>query len=607
MTLINRRDLDFMLNEWLDAAALFAQEPYQNHSSETASAALDLAEQIATRCFLPHYRRADLNEPHLDAAGEVHVLPQIRAALEAAAEAGLFGVPFAPELGGSQLPNVLQSATFSLLMSANISAAAYMMLTTGNARLITAYGTRTQIDTFAEPQIAGRALGTMCLSEPHAGSSLADIRSRAVPDGEDVYGKRYRVSGNKMWISAGDHDITPNIIHLVLAKAPGADGRVAPGVRGISLFIVPKLLPDGARNDVAVAGLNHKMGYRGTTNCLLNFGSGFSQPHGREGAIGYLIGEVGSGLQCMFHMMNEARIGVGLGAAMLGYRGYLQSLQYARERPQGRLLGARGQAQAEPVMIIEHPDVKRMLLAQKAYAEGALALVLYCARVLDDKGISPDPATSGALARRLELLTPVAKTWPSEYGLAANDLAIQVHGGAGYTRDFDVEQLYRDNRLNSIHEGTTGIQALDLLGRKVLRDRGATLGELRLVVMQTCARARAIPAIAPHADELDRAWQNIEETVAAFLALNDEPRVLANATHFLWAFGHATVAWLWLDKACIAAARLPSATAEDRRYYSGKLRACRYFFEAELPKTGPWLKFARSTSDVAASMPGDEF
>ncbi len=607
MTLINRRDLDFILNEWLDTPALFAHEPYDNHSSETASAALDLAEQIATRCFLPHYRSADLSEPHLTADGEVHVLPQIRLAVTAAAEAGLFGGPFAAELGGSQLPQVLQSATFSLLMSANISAAAYMMLSIGNASLITAYGTKTQVETFAKPQIAGRALGTMCLSEPHAGSSLADIRSRAVPDGEDAYGKRYRVTGNKMWISAGDHDITSNIIHLVLAKAPGAEGRISPGVRGISLFIVPKRLPGGVRNDVVAAGLNHKMGYRGTTNCLLNFGSGFSEPDGRQGAVGYLIGEVGSGLQCMFHMMNEARIGVGLGAAMLGYRGYLQSLQYARERPQGRRLGARGSARDdEPVMIIEHPDVKRMLLAQKYYLEGALALVLYCARVLDDRTVAVDPATRDALARRLELLTPVAKTWPSEYGLAANDLAIQVHGGAGYTRDFDVEQLYRDNRLNPIHEGTTGIQALDLLSRKVLRDRGAALHELRALVMQTCARARTNPSIAAHADDLDRIWQNIVETVAAFLALDDEPRVLANATHFLWAFGHATVAWLWLHKACIAAAKLPGTTPESRPYYAGKLRACRYFFEAELPKTGPWLAFAGSTSDVAASMPGNE-
>lgn len=605
--IINRRDLDFMLNEWLGVPALFEREPYQNHSSDTVAAVLDLAEQTAIRCFLPHYRVADLCEPRLLEGGEVHVLAEIRTAVRAASDAGLFGMAFAQDVGGSQLPHVVQSAASAILMSANVATAAYMMLTMGNARLITAFGTRQQIETFAQPQIAGHTLGTMCLSEPHAGSSLADIRSRAVPDGEDAHGRRYRISGNKMWISGGDHDITPNIVHLVLAKAPAADGQIAAGVRGISLFIVPKILPDGTRNDAVVTGLNHKMGYRGTTNCLLSFGSGFSRPSGREGAIGYLIGEIGGGLRCMFQMMNEARIGVGLGAAMLGYRGYLQSVQYARERPQGRPLDARGQEHISPVMIIEHPDVKRMLLAQKAYAEGALALVLYCARTLDEKSLSTDSNTREVLARRLELLTPVAKTWPSEYGLAANDLAIQVHGGAGYTRDFDVEQLYRDNRLNPIHEGTTGIQALDLLGRKVLRDRGAALGELRASVSRSIAQARGVPELVSYANHLDRAWQTIEDTVETYLRLADEPRVLANATPFLWAFGHSIVAWLWLEQAGVCAEKLPAAREHERAYYRGKLRACRFFFEAELPKIHPWLSFAASASDVAAGMGIEEF
>lgn len=308
----------------------------------------------------------------------------------------------------------------------------------------------------------------------------------------------------------------------------------------------------------------------------------------------------------MFHMMNEARIGVGLGAAMLGYRGYLQSVQYARERPQGRPLGTRGE-RTSPVMIIEHPDVKRMLLAQKAYAEGALALVLYCAKTLDEKSLAEDPLSGKTLARRIELLTPVVKTWPSEYGLAANDLAIQVHGGAGYTRDFDVEQLYRDNRLNPIHEGTTGIQALDLLGRKVLRDQGAALRELRTVVSRTIAQARCFSELSQHADDLDRAWHRIEDTVATLIHLGDEPRALANATPFLSAFGHSIVAWLWLDQACVSAARLASAAEHDRPYYRGKLRACRFFFEMELPKVHPWLSFVASASDVAAGMAIDEF
>src|SRR5277367_6074097 len=288
--------------------------------------------------------------------------------------------------------------------------------------------------------------------------------TRAVQDGDDVLGPRYRLTGNKMWISSGDHDITDNIIHLVLAKIPGDDGKLPPGTGGITLFIVPKLLPDGTRNDVRVAGLNHKMGYRGIPNCLLNFGEA-------GGAVGWRLGAAGQGLAIMFHMMNEARIFVGLGAAALAARGYRQSLDYARERLQGRPASAKDPAQPQRP-IIEHADVKRMLLAQKAFSEGALSLILYCAMLMDRSKIQKDEAERASLESYIGLLTPVAKSWPAEFGLAANDFAIQIHGGYGYTRDFDVEQVYRDNRLNPIHEGTHGIQAIDLLGRKILRDNG---------------------------------------------------------------------------------------------------------------------------------------
>ncbi len=270
-----------------------------------------------------------------------------------------------------------------------------------------------------------------------------------------------------MWISGGEHELTDNIVHLVLARIPGAP----PGVKGISLFVVPRRLvaadgTPGERNDVALAGLNHKMGYRGTVNTLLSFGEGRFRPDGRPGAVGYLVGEPHQGLARMFHMMNEARIGIGLGAVALGYTGYLESLEYARNRPQGRPVDARDPV-AAPVAIIEHADVRRMLLAQKAYVEAGLALSLYCARLVDERNTAPDATARRRAGLLLDLLTPIAKSWPSQWCLAANDLAIQVLGGSGYTRDFPVEQLYRDNRLNPIHEGTHGIQALDLLGRRV--------------------------------------------------------------------------------------------------------------------------------------------
>ena len=302
----------------------------------------------------------------------------------------------------------------------------------------------------------------MCLSEPQAGSSLSDIRTTAYPQSDGTY----RLSGNKMWISAGEHELSENIVHLVLARIAGAPA----GVKGISLFLVPKFRVNedgslGARNDVALAGLNHKMGFRGTTNCVLNFGE-------QGGAYAELVGEANKGLACMFHMMNEARIGVGMGATVLGYTGYLHALAYARERPQGRLPGGKNAAQPQ-VKIIEHADVKRMLLAQKAYVEGALALCLYCSFLVDQSQTAQEETIRREAGLLLDILTPIAKAWPSQYCLEANSLAIQVHGGYGYTREYPVEQFYRDNRLNPIHEGTNGIQALDLLGRKAGLEGGA--------------------------------------------------------------------------------------------------------------------------------------
>lgn len=575
--LIPRAELDFLLHDWLDAGA--PPSP-AGDGRETIDALLDLAERLAGEQFLPHFKEADRREPWLDADG-VHLLPAIGEALRHYAAAGLFSAGFAPELGGLGLPALACAAASAQFAAASLATAAYPMLTAANARLIARFGTAAQIDAFARPQIEGRWFGTMCLSEPQAGSSLADIRTRAEPDGEDALGRRFRLSGNKMWISGGDQDVSENIVHLVLAKIPGTDGRLVPGTRGISLFIVPKSLPDGTRNDIAVAGLNHKMGYRGTSNCLLNFGE-------RGGAAGWLIGEPGDGLGQMFQMMNEARIQVGLGAAAAGYRGYRHALAYARERAQGRPVGVRDGA---PVPLIAHPDVRRMLLAQKAYAEGALALCLYCARLVDEE------EKDGEAAALLGLLTPVAKSWPSEYGLAANDIAIQIHGGYGYARDFDVEQLYRDNRLNPIHEGTTGIQAIDLLGRKILRDDGAGLAVLRGRIARCRERASANAALAGHAATLGHVWDRIAATIATLRTV-DPARAFDNATLFLRAFGHGVLAWLWLDMAMAAG---ESALAK------GKLGACRYFFEQEVPLIDAWLDIVGSLTDTAVTMPDEAF
>jgi alkylation response protein AidB-like acyl-CoA dehydrogenase len=461
----------------------------------------------------------------------------------------------------------------------------------------------------------------MCLSEPQAGSSLSDITTRALPDGAhfeaDPLGSRYRLRGSKMWISNGEHELAENIIHLVLAKIPASDGKLVPGTRGISLFIVPKKLVNergeltGERNDVALAGLNHKLGYRGIPNTLLNFGEGKYPVRGESGgagldgagagAVAYLVGKPGEGLRCMFHMMNEARIAVGLGAATLGYAGYEASLAYAKDRPQGRPMGAGGKDAAQPqVRIIEHADVKRMLLAQKSYCEGALALEFYCARLVDElhTGNADQAERSRVL---LEVLTPIAKSWPSEWCLEANSLAIQVLGGYGYTRDFPVEQYWRDNRLNMIHEGTHGIQALDLLGRKVTMEGGRGLLLLADRVDATVRAALAVPALAEHADALAAAWQRLVAATRSAWATGKPDEALANATPYLQAFGHTVLAWIWLDVACRASELLRDAQGDASQLH-GKLAACRYFFRYELPRNAAWLGVVESRDDTCRTM-----
>jgi alkylation response protein AidB-like acyl-CoA dehydrogenase len=573
MGMIDRALLDFWLWDWLDVDALLARPAFAEHDRTSVTAMLETASRVAESHFLDHWKKSDSEEPRLE-NGQVRVLPEVRRALAAYAQAGFSGAPFSAQHGGLGLPGIVHSAISAQFLAANIATASYAMLTTGNAALLTSYGSPAQIDAFALPQIAGRWTGTMCLSEPQAGSSLGDIATRAEPEGEDQFGTRYRIIGNKMWISGGDHDASENIVHLVLAKTPGPDGKSFSGSKGISIFIVPKFIPDksgrlGRLNDIAVAGLNHKMGYRGTSNCLLNFGE-------REGAIGWRLGEVGQGLPIMFFMMNAARIGVGLGAGAVGYRGYRLALDYARVRVQGRPLSA--QADEKPVTIVNHPDVRRMLLAAKAYAEGSLALSLWCSRLQDDERTAPEVQLREEATAFLGLLTPVAKTWPSEYGLAANDIAIQIHGGYGYTRDFDVEQLYRDNRLNPIHEGTTGIQALDLVGRKLLRDQG---GVLKRFFAHLDARMTG--------HGLDRERQALEGAMADFTAAlagagtpAGRAALLGNATPILWAFGHIVLGFLWLDLARAAASRGCS-------FAQGGEATARYFCAYELPKVSAWL------------------
>ncbi|WBB69520.1 acyl-CoA dehydrogenase [Micromonospora sp. WMMD812] len=603
-TLLSRRDLRFLLYDWLDIARLTERPRYAEHSQETFDAVLDLAERVATAHFAPHNRAADLAEPTVD-GDRVRTIPEVKAALDVFAGTGLLASTLDASVGGMQLPHAVAAACFAWFQAANVGTSAYPFLTLGNANLLLAHGSPEQVDTWVRPMVEGRFFGTMCLSEPQAGSSLADITTRAEPQDDGTY----RLHGTKMWISGGDHELAENIVHLVLARIPGGP----PGVKGISLFIVPKVLvgADGAlggRNDVVLVGLNHKMGYRGTTNTLLSFGDGGHRPDGRPGAVGYLVGEPHQGLAQMFHMMNEARIGVGAGATALGYTGYLKSLAYARQRPQGRPLTAKDPT-APQVPIVAHPDVRRMLLAQKSYVEGALALVLYCGRLLDEERTAPDRVGRDRARLLLDVLTPIAKSWPSQWCLAANDLAIQVHGGAGYTRDHDVEQHWRDNRLNPIHEGTHGIQALDLLGRKVTMGEGAGLAVLADTISATVHRARqAGGETAELAGPLGAAVDRISTVTRRLWAGGDPEVALANASLYLEAVGHVVIAWMWLEQVlAVDAAAEAGDTGADADLHAGKRQAARYFFRYELPRTVPQFDLLASLDRTTLEMRDDWF
>jgi len=597
-TLLSARNLAFELYEVLDAEALTRRERFAEHSRETFNAALSTARSIAEKYFAPHNRKGDEHEPRYE-NGEAVLIPEVKPAVQAFLDAGFLNANRDFEAGGMQLPTLLSQACFAHFQAANAGTTAYPFLTMGAANLIESFGSEEQKRLFLQPMIDGRFFGTMALTEPHAGSSLADIRTRAEPAADGSY----RLRGNKIFISGGDHPLSENIVHMVLAKLPDAP----PGVKGISLFIVPKFLVNadgslGARNDVTLAGLFHKMGWRGTTSTALNFGD-------NGHCVGYLVGKPHQGLACMFQMMNEARIGVGMGAVMLGYAGYLYSLDYARQRPQGRLPDNKDPSTAA-VAIIAHSDVKRMLLAQKAYVEGAFDLGLYAARLVDDSNTADTAEARQQAHELLDLLTPIVKSWPSEFCLKANELAIQILGGHGYTREYPVEQYYRDNRLNPIHEGTHGIQSLDLLGRKLAQNGGAGLKQLVRLIAGTCERAHGFPQLDSLRQPLEQLLTRLQGVTLGLLgdlASGKVNAALANAALYMKAFGHCVIGWRWLEQAIRAEEGLATASEADRGFYRGKLQAARFFLTWEVPPCHNDLALLEARDDTCPSMQDEWF
>lgn len=597
--LLSRRDLEFMLYEVFNVESQLTRERYSDHNRETIDAAIDVAQAIAEKYFLPIRQKVDTHQPEFDGE-KVQMIPEIKVALDAVIEAGLASPGADYEVGGMQLPALASAATGAYLNAAASTTMGYIGLTNANANLIDAHGTEEQKAKWVAPQRSGRFAGTMAMSEPGAGSSLSDLTTTAIPQDDGSY----LVTGNKIWISGGDHELNENIVHLVLARVKGAPK----GVKGISLFIVPKFLVNddgslGERNDVTLAGLFHKMGGRGQTSTALNFGE-------KGGAVGYLVGEENRGLMYMFHMMNEARIMVGSGAALMALAGYQYSLDYAKERPQGRLPSSKDPL-SPPVNIIEHADVKRMLLAQKAYSEGAYALCLLGTQLADDEHTAPTEEERARAHELLDFLTPIIKTWPSEYGPRANSLAIQVLGGSGYVNEHPVEMMYRDNRLNPIHEGTTGIQSLDLLARKVPQNGLAGYTACLLAIGAAVEDAKAYPELEESALQLAASVETVKQVTEFLLGAMVEKDIdlaLANSVKYLDMFGHVVIAWMWLKQATVAAAGLAGEPHEaDANFYRGKVQAMHYFFRYELPETEVWAALLMRLDDTCKGMENDWF
>ncbi len=572
---ISLRNLKFLLYEVFDIEALTRYPYFQQHNKKMFDLVLDAAHKIGTKLLYPVFEEMDRKAPQLE-NGKIKVHPRVKTILKEFGEGGWISARFSEEFDGDQLPLLAANACWLIFCGANYSAAAYPALNAGAARLITSFGDQNLIDDYVPKLLSGHWQGTMALTESQAGSSLTDITTTATPakDGS------YLIKGRKVFISAGDHDGAENIVHLMLAKIEGAPA----GIKGVSLFVVPKRRSAAGGNlepnDIVVSQIFHKLGYRGCPITELSIGE-------KDDCRGYLVGEPHRGIAYMFQMMNEERIGVGTAAAAIASAAYHAALDYTRERPQGRRLSAKDPSVPQ-IPIIEHADVKRMLLFQRSVVEGSFGLLMQCALYEDLIAVVADNEEKEKYKLLLDLLTPVAKTYPSEMGILSTSQAIQCFGGYGYCEDFPVEQHFRDMRIHAIHEGTTGIQAMDLLGRKLVISDGRAGLLFVEELKKTINTAGAFPELEPLAKKLDSARKKLQEITFHQFAVAGEKgpeTFLADATLFLELFSIVAIAWQWLLQAIVAQKALGAklSTAETN-FYRGKFFTCRYFFSYELPK-----------------------
>jgi butyryl-CoA dehydrogenase len=570
----SEKNLRFLLYEVFDVVSLTQYDIYKEYDGKTLDMVLKAAIELAEGLLWPNFQEMDKNPPEF-VEDQIKVHPSVKKFMEQCGEGGWIGTNIPFEWGGQQLPQMMTQACTFIFAAANYSASVYPGLTSGAARLILNFGKEEMKRIYLPKMLSGKWQGTMALTEPEAGSSLSDITTMAEPTGSDYY----KIKGQKIFISAGDHDAVENVVHLMLAKIQGAPA----GIKGISLFVVPKKRVDEkgrlVPNDVVTSGIFHKLGYRGCPIAQLSIGD-------NDDCRGYLVGEPNKGLVYMFQMMNEARIEVGVGAAAIASAAYYAALEYSKKRLQGRKLSTKDPSLPQ-IPIIEHPDVKRMLLFQRSITEGALGLLVQCAKYADLASVlTGEEKEKNELL--LDLLTPVAKSYPSEMGLLSISAGLQCLGGSGYCDDYPLEQYYRDARIHPIHEGTTGIHGLDLLGRKVIMKNGKAYKLYLVEVQKTIDEAGKFEELESYVQKFKESLEMLQKVTGHLMeeGRKESPELfLADATLYLELFGIISVAWQWLVQATVVVKALRNRSKDtEANFYNGKFFAFRYFFEYELPK-----------------------
>ncbi len=573
----NRRDIKFLLEEVFDVNSLTKYEYYQDHSLDTFNMIIDTAWKMGTDLCYPVLQEMDQNPPRYE-DGQAKVHPAVRTFLDEIGQGGWINADWDYESGGQQLPNIVKFVNGFLFMAANYSISAYQLLTAGAANIMNIFASEELKSKYLDKLCTAEWQGTMALTEPDVGSSLGDLASSA----EETDQGHYLIKGKKIFISAADTNACENTVHMLLARIKGAPK----GVKGISLFVVPKhrLEDDGelVYNDISCDGIEHKLGYKGSPIGQLTMGE-------NNDCRGYLIGEPGRGLGYMFHMMNEERINVGIGAVGKATAAYYASLEYVSQRCQGRKPTEKD-PNSPMIPIIEHADIKRMLLMQKSIVEGGLSICLQVAKYQDLAKVSTSNEEKEKYALLVDLLVPIVKTFPSEAGILSTSAAIQCLGGYGFCQDFPVEQHFRDIRIDTIHEGTTCIQGQDLLGKKVSMKNGKALDLFIEEVSKTLQKSQDFADLKSLADKLIEALNELDSVtkyLGGLAAQGKTEEFLADSVLYLEMFGLIAVSWQWLVQAITAQTALKRKARlleSDQNFYQGKLVICRHFFSYELNK-----------------------